>query len=91
MGLFLTESYSLDVDERSLPELRTRADEAAASSDGSVRCLDVMLIPTDGVVFMVFQGPTEQDVRSSIHAAGLTPDRVVGMVRASQPTRRADG
>jgi hypothetical protein len=50
-----------------------------------------MLIPTDGVVFMVFQGPTEEYVRSSIRAAGLAPDRVVGMVRADEPTQMADG
>lgn len=90
VGLFLAECYSLDVSARSVRELRAKADGAAAGLDTQVRCLDVMLIPDDGVVFMVFQGPTVEDVRTSMRAAGFAPDRVVGMIRADEPTRRAD-
>jgi hypothetical protein len=90
VGLFLAESYSLDVDAGSLRELRAKADGAAAGSDGAVRCLDVMLIPADGVVFMVFQGPTDEEVRRSMRAAGLAPDRVVRMVRDDESTRMTE-
>ena len=84
MSLFLAESYPSGVTEASFRESRANADRAAAAAgpEQVVHCVDAILIPDDGVVFFLFDGPSVEAVRAVVRRAGIAADRVVETVRA---------
>jgi hypothetical protein len=62
-------------------------------SGNAARCLDLILIPDDEIVFGVFAGSSLEAVRASAERAGLPAERIVRCVRVAQPetgTERED-
>jgi hypothetical protein len=62
-------------------------------SGDAARCLDLILIPDDEIVFGLFAGSSVEEVRASAEHAGLPAERVVRCVRVAQPesvTERED-
>ena len=61
-------------DDLSATAERVAADEAAT-------CLDLILIPADEILLLLFQADSRADVRDASRRAGLPADRVIEIMR----------
>jgi hypothetical protein len=89
---YFVECYWPGVDEARLDAAVTRL-TSAEDGDASVRWVDSTLIPADGIVLCVFEGPSAMAVRATADGAGLPSERIIECVRFSiggRSKRRSD-
>src|SRR5919199_4481830 len=88
---YIVECFWPDVHAEQVERAGERAKKSAERLSGegtAVEYTGSILVPEDEIVFYLFEGPSAEAVREVCRRAEITPERVVGSIRATPTPRR---